>query len=114
MGPGSGNYHQSPGLEVGLSFPVHNWGLDPSSLFKSSVRSASLSDATTCLVMPDSSPVGVVSIVSPDFAQEAVEAQRLDHLPGATAELARGEPAVQILPIVPHGMRQPEVPVKHQ
>lgn len=63
--------------------------------------------------MPDNSPVGVVSVISPSFAQEGVEAQRLDRLPGVTAELAR-EPAVQTLIIAPHDMRQPELPVEPQ
>lgn len=63
--------------------------------------------------MPDNSPVGLVSVISPSFAQEGVEAQRLDRLPGVTAELAR-EPAVQTLIIAPHDMRQPELPVEPQ
>lgn len=42
----------------GLSFPIHSRGLDPNSLFKGLVRPALLSAATSCLVMPDNSPVG--------------------------------------------------------
>lgn len=54
-----------------------------------------------------------MSIISPSFAQEAVEAQRLDRWPGVTAELAC-EPAVQTFIIAPRDMRQPELPVKPQ
>lgn len=58
VGPGLGNHHPRPGSATGLSFPIHSQGLNPNSLLKGLVRSALLSAATSCLVMPDNSPMG--------------------------------------------------------
>lgn len=52
----------------------------------------------------------LLSVISPSFAQEEAEAQRLDHLPGVRAKLAP-EPTVQTLTIAPCDMRQPDLSV---